>query len=101
MLALFEPQIPHDYVTINNAQPSFPAVYKGYTNVPKKHAAVHAYCRTWMVYRDAFGTELTNVPTDVEDPVDLFTLPYAPARGSMMIPMQNLLKERLPLESSS
>ena len=28
-----------------------------YLHIYKKHAATHAYSRTWLVYRDAFATE--------------------------------------------
>ena len=100
VLALFEPRIPHDYVIVDDAKPPFPAVYRGYTNIYKKHTATHAYSRTWLVYRDAFATEADG-PVNVENPIDPFTLPRATPRESTTISMRDLLKERLPQESSS
>ena len=78
VLVLFDPRIPHNYVTIDDAKPPFPAVYRGYTNLYKKHAAIHAYCRMWLVYRDAFAAEESS-PINVKEPVDPFTVVQAPA----------------------
>ena len=78
VLALFDPCIPHNYVTIDDAKPPFPAVYRGYTNLYKKHAAIHTYCRTWLVYRDAFAAEESG-PINIKEPVDPFTVVQAPA----------------------
>jgi hypothetical protein len=100
VLALLDPRIPHDYVTVDDAKPLFPVVYRGYTNLYKKHAAAHAYSRTWLVYRDAFAAEASG-PIDVEEPADPFTVVRAPAQCSITIPMQDLLEECLPRDSSS
>ncbi|KAK2463505.1 hypothetical protein APHAL10511_004256, partial [Amanita phalloides] len=102
VLALFELCIPHDFVTMQDTEPLFPAVYKGSTDRYQKHAAIHTYSRTWMVYCDVFAAEASN-PVNVEEPIDPFTLPRGPAQRSVTIPMQDLLKECLPssLASSS
>jgi hypothetical protein len=93
VLKLVEPRNPSRYLVQTDCAPPFPVVYRGATNSAKKHAAIHAYSRTWMVYRDAFSQEAQN---NTDEPVDPFTLSRGPAQYSVTVPMSKLLKERLP-----
>jgi hypothetical protein len=97
VLKLVEPRDSSQYLTLTDYVPPFPVVYKGYTNKARKHAAIHAYSRTWMVYRDAFSQE----KPDVEEPTDPFVVSRGPAKYSVTVPMSELLAKRLPPSAPS
>jgi len=93
VLKLVEARQPEQYLTLADCNPPFPDVYKGFTNKPQKYAAIHAFSRTWMVYRDPFSEER---PQTTENPEDPFYLHKRPAAYSVTIPMSELTRERLP-----
>ena len=93
VLKLVDVQKPEQYVVTTDSEPPFPVVYRGHTNTPQKYASIHAFSRTWMVYRDAFSEE---GPENVENPPDPFYSHKKPARQSTTIPMPELMRDRLP-----
>lgn len=93
VLKLVPPRKPLVLV-LEDANPSFPLVYRGHSNTHYKHVAMHSYSRTWMVYHDPFSKE--EIPTGVgEVPVDPFTSNPVPATTSVTVPMRDLYKPRL------
>ena len=98
VLKLVEPRNSFHYLIREDCVPPFPIVYRGSTNIAKKHAAIHAYSRTWMVYRDAFSQEAQH---NAGEPIDPFMLSRGPAQHSVTVPMSKLLKERLPRSAPS
>ena len=97
VLKLIDVREPAQFVILDDCTPPFPRIFDGYTNVPQKYASMHAFSRTWMVYRDAFSEER---PQDIENPPDPFYLHNKPATLSVTIPMSDLMTERLPSTKS-
>ena len=93
ILRLVEARRPEQFVIGAECSPPFPRIYEGHTNKPQKYASMHAFSRTWMIYRDPFSEER---PQNVENPVDPFYSHNRPATGSVTIPMSDLMRERLP-----
>jgi len=98
VLKLVEARRPEQFLIVAESNPPFPIVYRGQTNTLQKYASMHAFSRTWMVYRDPFSQER---PQDVENPPDPFYSHNRPARQSVTIPMSELMKERLPSSNAA
>lgn len=98
VLRLVEVREPAQFLVLADCSPPFPHIFDSYTNVPQKYASMHAFSRTWMVYRDPFSEDL---PQNVENPVDPFYSHKKPATLSATIPMSELMVKRLPSSTGS
>ena len=88
-----KPLAPSDII-FTDSDPPFPVIFQGPPMDHKKHASIHKYSRTWMVYGDPFADEHNDSdPHTTGEP----SLWYA----SKTIPMSNLLRPWLPVRSSS
>ena len=45
---------PADILCVSEHDPPFPPIYRGYMTKYQRHAAIHAYSRTWLVFKDPF-----------------------------------------------
>jgi hypothetical protein len=52
------PLNPADTLCVSEHDPPFPAVYRGYMTNYQRHAAIHGYSRTWLVFKDPFEDKL-------------------------------------------
>ena len=50
---------PADFVCVENAVPSFPAIYDGPLTNVEKHNALHRFSRKWLVFKDPFQYQPT------------------------------------------
>ena len=84
---------PTDLV-LKESNPSFPVIYQGSTMDHKKHASVHRYFQTWMVYGDPFG--------DKDNTLDpLIVGQHNSDSASRTVPMSDLLQPQPPVQSTS
>jgi len=84
--------MPTDLVHME-VDPPFPTIFEGFTMDHKKHASIHNYFQTWLVYGNPFG--------DKENPLDhhVISKPDVYA-ASTMTPMSELLRPWPPVWSS-
>jgi hypothetical protein len=55
ILKTVTPLKPADVLCVSEHFPPFPAIYYGSANDLKKHSAIHAHSRYWLVFKDPFG----------------------------------------------
>ena len=55
ILDIVTPVKPVDILWISQNDPPFPVVYRGPATHPDRHAAIHIYSRTWLVFKDPFA----------------------------------------------
>ena len=60
VVSLLEPEA---HLELRDSTPRFPTIFKGPTNTPMKHLAMHRYSRTWMVYKSPHDS--TAVPISI------------------------------------
>jgi len=75
--------MPTDLVHIE-VDPSFPTIFKDSTMDHKKHASIHNYSQTWLVYGDPFGNKENTLDHHVISKPDVYV-------ASTMTPMSELL----------
>jgi len=76
------------------ADPPFPTIFEGSTMDHKKHASIHNYFRTWLVYGNSFGNKENTLDCHVISKPDVYA-------ASMTTPMSELLWPQPPVRSSS
>jgi len=72
--------------------PPFPTIFEGSTMDHKKHASIHNYSRTWLVYGDSFGDKENTLDCHVTGKPDVYG-------ASTMTPMSELLRPWSPVQS--
>ena len=91
--SLVKPLRPSDIVFAESETP-FPVIFQGSAMDHKKHASMHNYSRTWMIYGDPFANEHNDLDPHTTGESSKW---YA----SRTIPISDLLQPRLPVTSSS
>jgi hypothetical protein len=56
ILEVVAPLNPGDVLCVSKYDPPFPVIFCGHTTNPGKHLAIHSYSRTWLVFKDPFGS---------------------------------------------
>jgi hypothetical protein len=85
----------HREIVDDDAEPPFPIIYSGSPNKNEKHAAMHRYSRTWMVYKDPFGERQSTSESSGQGLAgDPFTSGRGLATASIAIPMGELMQPR-------
>jgi hypothetical protein len=57
ILEIVTPLNPADVLCVSPHYPPFPAIFYGPATDPKKHGAIYANSRKWLVFKDPFGGE--------------------------------------------
>ena len=68
----------------------FPTIFEGSTMDHKKHASIHNYFQTWLVYGDPFGNKKNTLDHYIISKLDVYA-------ASMTTPMSELLRPRPPV----
>ena len=55
ILEVVTPVNPADTLCIVEHDPPFPRVFRGPTNHPDRHSAIHVFSRNWLVFKDPFA----------------------------------------------
>jgi hypothetical protein len=90
---LSQPLVLTDLVCAES-DPPFPIIFQGSTMDHRKHASIHSYSRTWMVYGDPFGDKNNTSDPHIVGKPDQYM-------WSTTTPMSTLLQPRPPSPSSS
>jgi hypothetical protein len=57
ILEVVTPLNPADLLCVSPHDPPYPPIFRGLATDPDRHAAIHAYSRTWLVFKDPFGVD--------------------------------------------
>jgi hypothetical protein len=60
IVEIVTPLNPSDVLIVSQHNPPIPPIFCGYATDPNKHAAIHSYSQTWLVFKDPFGGESLN-----------------------------------------
>ena len=55
ILEIVTPLKPEDVLCVSENYPPFPAIFYGSPTNPKRHGALYAHSRKWLVFKDPFG----------------------------------------------
>lgn len=60
IVEIVTPLNPSDILCVSQHDPPIPPIFCGYATNPNRHAAIHSYSRTWLVFKDPFGGKSSN-----------------------------------------
>jgi len=86
------------------ADPPFPTIFKGSTIDHKKHASIHNYSWTWLVYSDPFGNKENTLDHYIISKPDVYVASTMTPMSELLQPwpsVQSLLSQSLTTASSS